>query len=138
MDILSGFQMVGLPDFRSHSKSRPFATQPVLDHSKSRLGQISDPHCIQLLDGHKVATGNVYPNLKWKPLRYDTFKTVDAHKYFISNTLGEAKNAVHRWLSVLIFLEIGLQLGALVILTKIRAASNVFTEGILIMDMEIT
>ena len=26
--MLSGFQMVGLPDFRSHSKSRPFATQP--------------------------------------------------------------------------------------------------------------
>ena len=44
--FLSGFQMVGLPDFRSHLKSRPFATQPVLDHSKSRLGQISDPHCI--------------------------------------------------------------------------------------------
>ena len=41
--------MVGLPDFRSHSKSRPFATQPVLDHSKSRLGRISDPHCIQIL-----------------------------------------------------------------------------------------
>ena len=45
---LSGFQIVGLLDFRSHSKSRPFATQPLLDHSKSRLGQISDPHCIQL------------------------------------------------------------------------------------------
>ena len=42
---LSGFQIVGLPDFRSHLKSRPFATQPVLDHSKSRLGRISDPHC---------------------------------------------------------------------------------------------
>ena len=26
---LSGFQMVGLPDFRSYSKSRPFATQPL-------------------------------------------------------------------------------------------------------------
>ena len=33
------------PDFRSNSKSRPFATQPSFDHSKSRLGQISDPHC---------------------------------------------------------------------------------------------
>ena len=42
---LSGFQMVGLPDFRSHSKSRPFATQPLFDHSKSRLVQISDLHC---------------------------------------------------------------------------------------------
>ena len=29
--ILSRFQMVGLPDFRFHSKSRPFATQPLLD-----------------------------------------------------------------------------------------------------------
>ena len=39
---LSGFQMVGLPDFRSHSKSRSFPTQPLLDHLKSRLGWISD------------------------------------------------------------------------------------------------
>ena len=42
------FQMVGLPHSRSYLKSRPFATQPLLDHSKSRLGRISDPHCIQL------------------------------------------------------------------------------------------
>ena len=35
--------MVGLPNFRSQSKSRPFATQPLLDHSKSKLGRISDP-----------------------------------------------------------------------------------------------
>ena len=39
-------QMVGLPDFRSHSKSGPFATQPVFDHWKSRLVWISDPQCI--------------------------------------------------------------------------------------------
>ena len=38
--------MVELPDFRSHSKSRPFGTQPLFDHSKSRLVWISDPHCI--------------------------------------------------------------------------------------------
>ena len=37
--------MVGLSDFRSHSKTRPFATQPFLDHLKSRLVWISDPHC---------------------------------------------------------------------------------------------
>ena len=37
--------MVGLPDFKSHSKSRPFATQPLFDHSKSRLVWVSDPHC---------------------------------------------------------------------------------------------
>ena len=42
----SWFQIVVLPDFRSHSKSRPFATQPLFDHSKSRLVQISDPHSI--------------------------------------------------------------------------------------------
>ena len=29
-------------------KSRPFATQPLFDHSKSRLVHISDPHCIQM------------------------------------------------------------------------------------------
>ena len=42
---LSGFQMVGLRGFRSPSKSRPFATQPLLEHSKSRLVLISNPHC---------------------------------------------------------------------------------------------
>ena len=42
---LSGFQMVELSDFRSHSKSGPYANQPLFDHSKSRLIQISDPHC---------------------------------------------------------------------------------------------
>ena len=42
----SGFQKTGLPDFRSHLKFRPFATQPpFLNHSKSRLVQISDPYC---------------------------------------------------------------------------------------------
>ena len=39
------FQMVGLPDIRSHSKYRPFTTHPLCDHSKSRLVQILDPHC---------------------------------------------------------------------------------------------
>ena len=43
---LSIFQMVGLPDFRSHLKSEPCATQPPFDHLKFRLVQISDPHCI--------------------------------------------------------------------------------------------
>ena len=41
---LFGFQMFGLPDFRSYSKSRQFSTQPLFDHSKSRLVRISDPH----------------------------------------------------------------------------------------------
>ena len=36
--------MVGLLDFRSHSKSGPFATQTPFDHSKSRLVRISDPY----------------------------------------------------------------------------------------------
>ena len=40
--------MVGLPYFRSHSKSWPFETQPHFDHSKSRLVWISDPHCREL------------------------------------------------------------------------------------------
>ena len=39
------FVQIGLLDFRSHSKSRPFATQTIFDHLKSRLGQISDLHC---------------------------------------------------------------------------------------------
>ena len=45
--ICPDFKWFGF-DFRPHSKSRPFANQPLLDHSKSRLGQISDPHCIRI------------------------------------------------------------------------------------------
>ena len=41
-----GFQIVGLPDFRSRLKFRAFATQPLLDHSKSKQVKISDPHCV--------------------------------------------------------------------------------------------
>ena len=41
---LSGFQIVGLADIRSHLQSGPFANQPFLNHSKPRLVQISDPH----------------------------------------------------------------------------------------------
>ena len=37
---LSGFQMTGLPYFRSHLKSRPY-----FNHFKSRLVRISDTHC---------------------------------------------------------------------------------------------
>ena len=44
---LSRFQKVGQSDFRSHLKSGPFPTQPLFDHSKSRLVRISDPHCSQ-------------------------------------------------------------------------------------------
>ena len=49
---LVGFQMVGLPDFRSHSKSGPFTNQPLFDHLKSGQGRISDPHCSQHSIGH--------------------------------------------------------------------------------------
>ena len=38
--------MIGLTDLRSHSKSGPFGTQPLRDHS--RLVQISDPHCTKI------------------------------------------------------------------------------------------
>ena len=37
--------MVGLPNFRLHSKSGPFATKPLFDYLKSTLVRISDPHC---------------------------------------------------------------------------------------------
>ena len=39
------FQIVGLLDCRSYLKSKPFAAQPLFHHLKSRLAQISDPHC---------------------------------------------------------------------------------------------
>ena len=51
---LSGFQMVGLLDFRSHSKSGPFATQLLNDHLKSRLVRISDPHCSPILQSRSL------------------------------------------------------------------------------------
>ena len=53
MAAICWFQMVGLLDFGSHSKSRPFEAQPLFDHSKSRLVWISDPHyphCTNLSD----------------------------------------------------------------------------------------
>ena len=40
--------MVWLPDFRSRSKSRPFATHPLFDLPKSRIVGISDPYCIRI------------------------------------------------------------------------------------------
>ena len=45
----SGSPIVGVPDFRSHTKSGPFANQPFLDQSKSGRVWISDPHCIDFL-----------------------------------------------------------------------------------------
>ena len=56
--FLSGFQMVGLQDFRFHSKSGPFSPQPLFDHSKYRLVQISDPHCM-LLTGSVISIQRV-------------------------------------------------------------------------------
>ena len=58
LTFLSGFKMffdkmaaiclnlkwLGFLDFRSHSKSRPSANQPLLDHSKLKLVRISNPH----------------------------------------------------------------------------------------------
>ena len=52
---LSSVQMARLTDFRSHSKSGPFATQPLFDHLKSRLVLISDAHCI-ILHWKKVSS----------------------------------------------------------------------------------
>ena len=48
--------MVGLPDFGSHSKSRPLETQPLFDHSKSRLVRISDPTELYSDPGSKCGT----------------------------------------------------------------------------------
>ena len=43
--ILVSFQMIGFQDLRSHSRSGPFANQPLFDHFKSKQVCISDPHC---------------------------------------------------------------------------------------------
>ena len=44
--ILVSFQMIGVPDFRSHLKSRPLVNQPPLGHSKSGCVPILDPRSI--------------------------------------------------------------------------------------------
>ena len=44
--IYLDFKWLGFRIFRSHLKSRPFATQPLFDHLKSRQVWISDPHYI--------------------------------------------------------------------------------------------
>ena len=59
-DNMSGFQMVRPPDCRSHLKSRPFATQILHDHLKSRQVWISDPNCILL-----VKASNVIDAFSW-------------------------------------------------------------------------
>ena len=46
---LSRFQMVWLRDFRFHFISGPLATQPLFNHSKSRLVRISDCNCTQIV-----------------------------------------------------------------------------------------
>ena len=56
---LSAFQMVGLLDFRSHSKSRPFATQPIYDHSKSSLG-FRSPLRSGNMNAEHSNTGNIW------------------------------------------------------------------------------
>ena len=65
--FLSGFQMAGLSDFRSHSKSRPFASQPLYIHLKSKLVWISDPHCIKLHIVYVLEPANILPV---QPARY--------------------------------------------------------------------
>ena len=44
-ELVFRFWMV---DFRSHSNFRPFANQPLFDHSKSGTVLISNPHCLQI------------------------------------------------------------------------------------------
>ena len=51
------------PDFRSHSKFGPFATQPLLDHSKPKLVRISDPLC-----SNKVSLNKPHSKIQGIPL----------------------------------------------------------------------
>ena len=54
--------MVGLPNFRSHSKS----TRPLCDHSKSKLCPISDPQgIIKILFWHSGFGNMEQPNYVW-------------------------------------------------------------------------
>ena len=51
--------MVGLLDFRFHSKSGPFANQPLFDNSKSKLGRISVPHEVDNVLAWDLNNGHV-------------------------------------------------------------------------------
>ena len=68
--FLSRYQIVWLPDFRSHLKSRLFATQPLFNHSKSRLVRISGPHCIFVL----VNFRETFYNEGWVYLQLQSFE----------------------------------------------------------------
>ena len=67
--------MVELPDFRSHSNFRPFATQTLFDHLKSRLARISDLHCtwFLFLMGH---LNSPRPSFEWKAKKHISFSLV--------------------------------------------------------------
>ena len=66
--IVFGNMVLICPDFRSHSKSRTFAIQPLCDPSKSRLVRISDPHCTNKLvwDNYKIyIQSSIHNPLLW-------------------------------------------------------------------------
>ena len=72
-DVLTKSQMIAnkmaaiIPDFRSQSKSRKFATQPLFDHSKPGSVRISDPCCNKPhihFYLYKLAAPLLFPTLK--------------------------------------------------------------------------
>ena len=47
--------MIRLPNFRFHSKSKPFGNQHIIDHYKSGRLRILDPRCMI-----KLTSGTIY------------------------------------------------------------------------------
>ena len=86
--FLSGFQMVlykmaaMCPVFRSHLKSWPFEKQPHFNHSKSRLAQILDPHCIEF-----------FLSIHYSYLRSKSYKHRQLNKIRVLNVLPKQ----HLW-----------------------------------------
>ena len=73
---LSGFQMIGLLNFRSHLKFRPFLTLPLLEHSKYRLIWISDPHGLWIFGHFLVLLSNILITWLGRPFGNRTFLTI--------------------------------------------------------------
>ena len=74
--MTSWFQMVGLVDFRSHLKSRPFAIQSLFYCLKSWLVWISDAHCIH----GRVCSNNLNTRLDESGIQVFSIQMVTVHR----------------------------------------------------------
>ena len=63
---LSQFQVVTFPNFRSNSKSGPFANPTSFNHLKYRSARIFDQNCIENLNVLKIVETKNYVGAVWQ------------------------------------------------------------------------